>query len=187
MKSIKMKLFDFKNRHNLSLEIIQKMLEEYANSGPDQARSHFMAKYNISEHVFYRARDFGVICRLVDSKTTKRILAKAQFNCHEHGDKSGRSKKHGDKLLQERKDFFNSFTDSDIAQIMYFYATGYQLSFIADLYYTGEGTIKLLLAKGIITHCNDENKILDNIDSRLKQNGSSLTAIFEWWYKKTHK
>lgn len=184
MKSIKKKLVEFNYRHNLSLETIQKMLEEYANSGPDQARSHFMAKYNISEHVFYRARDFGVICRLVDSKTTKRILAKAQFNCHEHGDKSGRSKKHGDKLLQERKDFFNSFTDSNIAQIMYFYATGYQLSFIANLYYTGEGTIKLLLAKGIITYCTSQEDILSAIDSRLKKNGSSLKAIFEWYEKK---
>lgn len=184
MKSIEKKLLRFMQHHNLTIETIQQMMEEYANSGPDQARSHFVAKYNISEHVFYRIRDFGVICRLVDSKTTKRILAKAQFNCNEHGDKSGRSKKHGDKLLQERKDFFNSFTNTDIVRMMFLYALGYQVSNIASQYYTSEGTIKLLLAKGIITYCTSQEDILSAIDSRLKKNGSSLKAIFEWYEKK---
>lgn len=177
-KSILDRFLEFKWRHNLTTDTLQKMFQEYANSGPGKARTYFTNKYRISEHVFYRARDFVVICMLVDSKTTKRIFAKAAFTSGEHGG-SRRSLKHSYELKLQRAEFFNSFSRKDIEDILYKYAEGVSLKSIAVSYDTGISAIKFLLTKGINEKYYTQ-EIYNAIALRLKKKGRSIDEVAKW-------
>ena len=170
---------DFRCRHNLSVADIKELAEEYANSGPDKSRSYFVKKYQISEHVFYRARDFAVICMLVDKKTEERIFAKAAFNCKQNNSKKSSvgSHLHAEKLYSQKEEFFNSFTESEIRDILFKYAEGLELSKIAAAYDTGVRCIKMLLKKGIILGYYEE-PTYSAIALRLKLKGRSIDEIF---------
>ncbi len=179
-KSIVQQYISFKTRNGLTTKQIEEIAEEYANSGPDTARSYFMEKYDISEHVFYRARDFAVICMLVDSRTSNRILEKAAFNSREHNSKksSVRSARHAQDLKGMRTEYFNGFTRSEIEDICAKYAEGLELRVIANAYDTGETCIKYLLRKGIVAgYINESTYQL--IDLRLKLKGRSIDELFK--------
>lgn len=179
-KPIYLQFLHFKNRHQLTSQTIQEMMTEYANSGPDTARSYFMEKYDISEHVFYRCRDFAVICMLVDGKTKQRLLKKAAFNSQEHNKKksSRKSALHSEKLMQQRAEFFNSFTQSEIEDICHKYAEGVELEKIAHSHDTGVFGIKNLLKKGILLGYVDASTY-QAISLRVKLSGKTLDVIFK--------
>lgn len=180
-KSILDRFLEFKGRHNLTTATLQKMFQEYANSGPDKARTYFTHKYGISEHVFYRARDFVVICMLLDAKTTNRIFAKAAFTSGEHGS-AKRSQKHSQNLKLQREEFFSTFTQADIEDILHKYAEGLALEKIAVTYDTGTWAIKVLLKKGLLLGYADQNTYA-LIDQRVTLLGRSISEI----YKKANK
>ena len=73
MKSDLQKFNDFKKRHSLSYQDIARIAEEYAYSDDECARTHFSEKYKISVGVFYKARDFAVICYLIDDDVCERL------------------------------------------------------------------------------------------------------------------
>ena len=150
-KSIIDKFEDFKARNSLSNSIIVKMVTEYANSGPDLACTHFSEKYEISKNVFYKARDYAIICCLVDNHICKRVKNKSINNCERNNPKkSGRkSLMYFEGLYTKRQDFLKSFSDNEIKDIAYKYAEGVSPSIIAIGYDTGEFAIKWLLKKGI--------------------------------------
>ncbi len=166
-KSIIKKFTDFKARNLLSNDIIAKMVTEYANSELDLARTHFSEKYNISAKSFYKARDFAVICCLIDSDTCERVKEKAATNCSRNNpEKSGRrSLEHFEKLYAERREFLNSFSDAEIRDIAYKYAEGIATKTIAMNYDTGAFAIKKLLKKGIALLIVDTQttKIISNM------------------------
>lgn len=178
-KPIYLKFIHFKRRHNLSTSNIQAMMTEYANSGPDTSHSYFMSKYSISEHVFYRCRDFAIICMLVDGKTQKRIIEKSAFNFKEHNPKqhSTKSISHSDMLLLQRTEFFNSFSREEIEDICHKYAEGLELSKIALSYDTGVFAIKNLLRKGILLSYVDQGTF-EAISLRLQLMGHSIDEIY---------
>ena len=66
-KSEYQKFQDFKKRHNLSDQQIVRIISDYANTADEYAASFFAAKYNISNHVFYKIRDYTIIFMLVDA------------------------------------------------------------------------------------------------------------------------
>lgn len=178
-KPIYIKFLEFKRRHNLSNSVIQDMMTEYANSGPDTARSYFMNKYSISEHVFYRCRDFAIICMLVDGRTQKRLFKKAAFNSQEHNihQSSRKSISYSEKLLMQREEFFNSFSQNDIQDICSKYAEGLPLEKIANNYETGIFCIKNLLKKGILLGYVDEYTF-EAISLRVRLLGRNINEVF---------
>ncbi len=178
-KPIYIKFLEFKRRHNLSISVIQDMMSEYANSGPSTARSYFMNKYSISEHVFYRCRDFAIICMLVDGRTQKRLFKKAAFNSQEHNvhQSSRKSISYSEKLLMQREDFFNSFSRNEIEDICHKYAEGLPLEKIASSYSTGTFCIKNLLKKGILLGYVDEYTY-GAISLRVRLSGRNINEIF---------
>ena len=178
-KSIVDRFVEFKCRHNLSTAKIQEMATEYANSGPDTARSYFVKKYGISEHVFYRARDFAVICMLVDYKTTNRILRKAASNYAEKNPERTMEKSisHSALLRNQRAEYFGSFTQKEIEDILYKYAEGIDLNKIATAYDTGVSAINFLLKKGLLLGYADE-AIYAAIRLRIKLLGRDINEIY---------
>ena len=88
MKSIYKQFLDFKKRHNLSNELISKIANEYANSDLELARTHFSEKYGISQHTFYKARDFAIVFCLVDKKTFYQIRQKSTTNYKNNNEKN---------------------------------------------------------------------------------------------------
>lgn len=179
-KSIYVQFLEFKGRHNLSTSQIREIAEDYANSGPDFARSYFSKKYEISKHVFYRARDFAVICMLVDTRTQERIFEKAKFNSKQHNIKKSAAKSiaHSAYLMKKRAEFFNSFTQNDIEDICRKYAEGVELSKIAHAYDTGISAVKFLLKKGLLLGYVDEPTYAA-IRLRVKLSGKDINVIFK--------
>ena len=173
------KFVDFKKRNGLTTQDIQRMISDYANSGPDFACSHFMQKYGLSEHAFYRARDFAVTCGLLDYRTTERTIAKAAFNSKQRNSKknSTQSLLHSQELKKLREDFFNSFSKEEIIDICRKYAEGISVDKIAVAYDTGTYMIKQLLSKGIILRYIDDS-IFAAISLRLKAKGRSINEVF---------
>jgi len=151
-KSIYKKFLDFKTRHNLSNETITQIATEYADSNLELARSHFSDKYNISEHTFYKARDYAIIFCLVDDVTYKKIREKSSTNYRSNNEKNSAvsSIAHFDELLVMRQEYFNGFSNNEILDIGYKYVTGVKIKYIAVAYDTGEYAIKKLLKKGIV-------------------------------------
>ena len=151
-KSIYEKFLDFKKRHNLSNEEITAIATDYANSSLELARSYFSEKYGISKHVFYKARDYAIIFCLVDQKTYDQIKIKSGANYSSNNVQSSNvsSRMHFSKLLNQRVEFFNSFTEKEIIDIGHKYTSGVSLKNIAIAYDTGEFAIQHLLKKGTI-------------------------------------
>lgn len=152
-KSIIKKFADFKKRHLLSNEIIRKMITEYANSEYDLAQTHFSKKYDISKSTFYKARDFAIICCLVDKTTCKKIKKKtlANYKANNPKNTSNRSNSNFTCLYDERENFLKTFSDDEIRDIAFKYAEGLSIKNIASAYDIGEFGIKLLLRKGIVS------------------------------------
>ena len=157
-KSIVKKFSDFKARHSLSSEDITKMMTEYANSGLDFASSHFSEKYNISKNVFYKARDYAVICCLIDEDVCKKVKRKTieNYKTNNPNQTTNGPVMHFSKLRIQRQEFLNTFSDNDIKDIAYKYAEGISLRNISFAYDIGEYGVKLLLRKGIIMLIVDE-------------------------------
>ena len=150
-RSIIDKFANFKERNSLSNSVIVKMVTEYANSEPDLACTYLSEKYKISKSTFYKARDYAIICCLVDNHICKRVKNKSVNNYKRNNPKkSGRkSLTHFEELYTKRQDFLNSFSDNEIKDIAYKYAEGVSPAIIAIGYDTGEFAIKWLLKKGI--------------------------------------
>ena len=87
-KSFYQKFLSFKARHNLSDADIIKLVTEYANSSFELARTHFTTKYNITEYTFYKARDYAIICCLVNYDLYKKIRKKSASNYRRNNDKN---------------------------------------------------------------------------------------------------
>ena len=151
-KNIVKKFSDFKARHSLSNEDITKMVTEYANSELDFASSYFSEKYNISKNIFYKARDYAVICCLIDEDICKKVKRKTIENYKTNNPKQTTNGPvmHFSELRVQRQEFLNTFSDNDIRDIAYKYAEGISLKNISFIYDIGEYGIKLLLRKGII-------------------------------------
>lgn len=152
MKSIYEKFLDFKSRHKLSNEKIAQIATEYANSSFDFARSYFSSKYEISEYVFYKARDFAIIFCLVDNTTAKRIHEKSSANYRSNNDKNSAADSiaHFNELIAKRQEFLDGFSKNEILDIAHKYVEGLSAKNIALCYDTGEYAIKKLLKKGIV-------------------------------------
>lgn len=155
------KFSDFKIRHNLSNELICKITTEYANSKIDFARTYFTDKYKITEHVFYKARDYAVIFCLVDVETCNRLKNKAATNYSRNNDKNSAvaSLAHFESLLVQRQDFLDSFSINEIKSIADKYVEGVSVEKIAKAYETGPFAIKYLLKKGIIQLIFDSSTV----------------------------
>lgn len=176
-KSIIQKFADFKKRNSLSNDIITKMITEYANSELDLARTYFSKKYNISKSVFYKARDYAVICCIVGKNTCKKIKKKTVANYTRHNPKStsNGALAHFSVLCVKRQEFLNTFSDSEIRDIAYKYAEGMSVKNIAFTYDIGEFGVKLLLRKGIISLIVNK-ETTDSIHHRV---GSKLDKILQ--------
>ena len=176
-KDICKRFVDFKTRHSLSNELIVKMIQEYANSDFDCTRSFYSEKYNVSRSAFYKARDFAVICCLVDNKTFMKLRAKsiANYKSHNPNENADGTIKHHEFLLRQRIIFLSSFSEKDIKDIAKKYVEGIGVSELAMEYGTGKYAIKYLLKKGITSLIVDANttKLISNIV------GSSLEKILQ--------
>lgn len=151
-KSIVKKFADFKIRHSLSNDKIKEMITEYADSELDLARSYFSKKYNISNNTFYKARDYAVICCLIDEDTCKRVKRKTVANYKRNNPKESVKGplSHFSSLYIKRQEFLNTFSDDEIVDIANKYVEGISINNIAFAYDIGEYGIKLLLKKGIV-------------------------------------
>ena len=169
MKSDLQKFNDFKKRHNLSYVDIAKMITDYAYSEDEYARTHFSKEYNISVGVFYKARDFAVICYLIDDDICERLKAKTARNYALHNDKNSKveSYKHFSELMERRNTFLYSFTDEEIIAIAKKYAEGITLNVIADEYEVCEKAIKRLLKRGVEDFIIS-TKLLESMKYRIK-------------------
>ena len=176
-KSLVEKFADFKKRHCLSNSDIEKMMVEYANTDFDLASSYFSEKYNISKGVFYKARDYAVICCLIDEDICKKIKRKTIENYKKNNPKQTTSGPvvHFSELRVQRQEFLNTFSDNDIRDIAYKYEEGISLKNIAITYDIGEYGIKLLLRKGIVMLIVDK-KITEAISVKL---GSKMNNILQ--------
>lgn len=161
-KSIYERFLNFKTRHNLSNEVIAQIATEYADSNLELARSYFSDKYNISEYVFYKARDYAIIFCLVDKKTYERIKQKSSTNYRNNNTKNNSaadSVAHFDELLVKQQEFLDGFSKNEILDIASKYVEGISKKNIAIAYGTGEYAIQLLLKKGIIEFIFDSNLV----------------------------
>lgn len=160
-KSIYDKFSDFKIRHNLSNEVICKIITEYANSKIDFARTYFTDKYKISEHVFYQARDYAVIFCLVDNETCSMLKNKSATNYSKNNDKNSAvaSLAHFETLLVQRQSFLDSFSINEMQDIANKYVEGVSTENIAKAYETGPFAIKYLLRKGIVMLIFDSSTV----------------------------
>ena len=151
-KSIYEKFLDFKERHGLSNEVIAQIATDYANSDVSFARSYFSSKYNISEHTFYKVRDYAIIFCLVNNETYKRMREKSSTNYQSNNNKNSAigTIVHFDELLAKREEFLNGFSEQEILDIANKYVEGVSAKNIAIAYGTGEYAVKRLLSKGIV-------------------------------------
>ena len=180
MKSIHERFHSFLIRNGLTVLHVQKIVTEYANSDLELARSHFTEKYAISEHVFYKCRDFAVICCLVDNNTCKRLLKKTCENSRSHNEKNSAraSKAHFSELVMKRKEYVLSYSDADIRDIARKYAGGMSAEQIALAYETGKYGINQLLIRGITELIVDKNT-LNTIINIMPPNSSFFNTLLE--------
>lgn len=192
-KSIYQRFLDFKKRHELSNDKITQIATEYANSDLECARSYFSDKYKISEHTFYKARDYAIIFCLVDYQTYKRIQVKSSTNYSNNNEKNtaASSIAYFDKLLAQQQEFLDGFSTDELLDIANKYVEGISTKNIAVAYDTGEYAIKKLLSKGIVELTFDlslVNKIkfivgghgLDNI---LQKRNANKRALLDCLHK----
>ena len=163
--SIHVKFHRFLIRHNLTVHQVQKIVTEYANTNPEQARTYFKEKYDLSEHVFYKCRDYAVICCLVDNKVCNLLQRKACFNSKTHNkDQSCRASAiHHRDLMDQREEYLLSFLDADIRDIARKYVGGMSAEQIGLAYETGKYGINRLLVRGIKELIIDKKTLEDII------------------------
>ena len=190
-KSIYEKFKDFKNRYGLTNAKIAEIANEYADTCLDLARTHFTEKYEISEYVFYKARDYAIVFCLVDNKTYKKIKEKSSTNYRNSNDKNSAAASiaHFDELLSQRNEFLNDFSEKEILDIGQKYIDGVSKKNIALAYGTGEYGISNLLKKGIVNLIFDSNTVkqihiivghsLDNILQQRESNKKVLLKCIE--------
>lgn len=178
--SIHEKFHRFLLRHNLTIVQVQEIITEYANTTPELARTFFKEKYGISEHVFYKCRDYAVICCIVDDKVCKLLRDKACFNSKTHNaDQSCRASAiHHSDLLSQREEYLLSFLDADIRDIARKYAGGMSAAQIGLAYETGKYGINRLLIRGI-TDLIIDKKTLDAIFSRMPTSKQWLNKVLK--------
>lgn len=157
-KSIREQFIDFRIRHQLSLNTVREIVEDYASSDFNFARSHFCKKYELSEHVFYKCRDFAVILGLVSDKTCTALQVKASHNFSTHNDyeSSRRTLQHFNKLLQQREMVLHSFTTEEKEEIGIKYSLGIPLAKIANSHGIGLYLAKRVIERGIIDSSIDD-------------------------------
>lgn len=174
-KSVTQKFIDFKARNSLSNAKIIKMATEYANSDAECSMSYFAEKYNVSKSTFHKARDYAIICCLLDETTYDKIKKKssANYKANNPKNKADSSIKHFDTLKRLRKDYLENFTEAELRDIAAKYAEGIAIEKIAVTYDTGEYAIKILLRKGIINLIVDK-KTTEQISRKL---GSKIENI----------
>lgn len=187
-KGIYQKFLDFKSRYELSNEKIAEIATDYANSNLECARSYFSAKYEISEHVFYKARDYAIIFCLVDKKTYDQIKQKSSTNQKNNENNTKKnaatSLAYFDELLVKQQEFLDGFSNNEILDIAHKYVEGVSKTNIAIAYDTGEYAIQLLLKKGVVELIID-SKIVSQLttivghalDKTLKQRESNKKAL----------
>lgn len=176
-KDIFQRFKDFKARHGLSDETIKKMVTEYANSDLDFARTYFTEKYKISEHTFYKSRDYAIILGIVGEETCKKLRAKAAANCSRNNSRNSARKSltHFEELKRQRKYLRDAYSKDMIRSIANEYVQGATVRDIATSHGTGEFTIKYLLKKGIVLLILDSNTVKQISDIV----GSGLNAILQ--------
>lgn len=189
-KSISKKFSNFKARHKLTNEDIVNLVTEYANSSLNLARTYFSSKYNLTEYVFYKARDYAIICCLVDYDLHEKIRKKSSANYKNHNkqNSSVSSVVHFEELLAKQKQFLSEFSDNEILDIGRKYAEGIPVKNLAIAYETGEFAIKQLLKKGIINLVYDADLVrqiekivgpsLDSILSKRKTKKDALLSCY---------
>lgn len=174
-KSVMQKFIDFKKRNSLSNVVIIKMAKEYANSDAECSMAYFADRYNISKSAFHKARDYAIICCLLDETTYDKIKKKSSGNYKANNPKkkAAGSIKHFDYLKSQRKAFLETFTEQEIKDIASKYVNGLSIEKIAVAYDTGEYAIKLLLYRGIV------NLVLDKetVEVISKKLGDKLTEM----------
>ena len=160
----------------MSYESILKMMEEYAYSEKEKAYSYFINKYNLpNPYSFYKARDLAIVCHIVDEKTCFRIRDKASSNKQESGSASLR---HFDELMERRKRFLElAFSRYEIQDIAYKYADGNTVESISKVYEICKGSVKILLAKGVMENIIPSPVVI-SIKDRLIREGKDL-SVFE--------
>ena len=178
MKTEIQRFNDFKKRHNLSYRDIAEIATEYAETADDRARTYFSEKYYFSESVFYKIRDFAIICHLVDDKTCNKIRDKASRNNASHNEENSAisSYKHFDDLLLRRKDFLSSFSNEEITVIAYKYIEGIDLRIISDIFEICEESVKKLIKKGIEEVILSTSNVRD-IERKMKKEGKNLKLL----------
>lgn len=161
-KDLARRFKDFKIRHQLTNQEIRKIVLDYANSDLEYARTYFTNEYEISEHVFYRCRDFSVICCLVDEVTCNKLRKKAAENYKRNNEKesAAQSLKHHTDMMRQRKNFLMSFSDNDIVEMAEKYVDGFEISKIAITYDIDGLAVKYLLRKGITELILDKSSVI---------------------------
>lgn len=153
-KSEYQKFQDFKKRHNLSDQQIVRIISDYANTADEYAASFFAAKYNISNHVFYKIRDYTIIFMLVDATVCLRIRNKL-FRNQSGKNKSGNytaANHHYQLLIKKRKEYLKSFSNEEIVLIAIEYANDEALYDIAKKHNISTYAVRKLLAIALVNH-----------------------------------
>lgn len=161
----------FLSKHHLTVTFIKKIITEYATSDLEVARSYFVDTYNISEHVFYKCRDFAVICGIVNNHICELLKQKTSENYGSHNESNSQqaSITHFHDLMRKRADFIFEFSNDEIRQIGESYTKGDSTSQIALRYNTGTYCIKRLLNHGI-TNLIFSRELVDGIIKKLEGN-----------------
>lgn len=153
-KSEYQKFQEFKKRHNLSNQQIVRIISDYANTADEYAASFFAAKYNISNDVFYKIRDYTIIFMLVDATVCQRIRNKL-FRNQSGKNKSGNytaANRHYQLLIKKRKEYLKSFSNEEIVLVAIEYANGDALYDIAKKHNISTYTVRKLLAIALVNH-----------------------------------
>lgn len=176
-KSIEKKFLDFKKRHNLSNQIIIKMITEYATTNLEFARTYFSNEYGISISTFYKARDYAVIFGLVDNEICRKLREKTAANYKRNNSKNTAraSLIHFYDLTKERQKLINRFSEVEICDIGLKYCSGVSVEKIAICYDVGEYVIRSLLSKGIVELIFDRETV-NGIYARV---GPRLNSILQ--------
>lgn len=164
----------FKKKYNIAYEDMAKIMLEYATTGEDIACSYFTNKYNLTNYAFYKIRDFVIICNMVDCNICIRIRDKAAYNKQES---SRSSLRHFDKLMEQREKFLDeAFSRQEIQDIGFKYAEGNTVESIASAYEICGGSVKKLLAKGIMKNIIP-SPVVGLIKNRLAKEGKDMSVI----------
>ena len=152
-KSEYQKFQDFKKRHNLTDTTMMQIMYDYATSSDEFARTFFTSRYNISEHVFYKIRDYTIIFMLVSPVICKRICNKSFRNQigHNPSGNYNTSFVHYQNLIAKRREYLNSFSDAEIVHIAFDYSNGNSLSEIAKIHNIASiGIVRNLIAIALV-------------------------------------